>query len=80
MEEESLRSWDGVSGQSITMRLTAGQSHFSFAKQGFKDAAHLDKPGMSTHWRLASGLCCSTPGTHFNSAAVRAFSAAAVEL
>lgn len=49
MEEEDQRSWDEVSGQSMTMRLTAGQSQFSFAEHGFKDAAHLDKPGVSTH-------------------------------
>jgi len=27
-EAEGLRSWDEVSGQSIAMRLMAGQSHF----------------------------------------------------
>lgn len=73
-EEESLRNWDEVSGQSTTTRLTASQSHFSFAKHRFKDAAQLDKPGMSAHHRVASGLCCPTPETHFNSVAVRVFS------
>lgn len=81
-DEESLRSWDEVSGWSVTMRLTTGQSHFGLAEHGFKDAAHLGKPGMSTHQRLASGLCCPSPGTHSNSAAVSSegiISAAAVE-
>lgn len=76
------RAWGTgmVLGQSATTRPTASQSHFSFAKHRFKDAAHLDKPGMSTHHRLASGLWCPTPGTHFNSAAVKGiFSAAAVQ-
>lgn len=80
-EEKGLRSWDKALGQ----RVMAGQSHFSFAKHGFREAgdalprqepAHLDEPGVSTQHRPAMGPhcrhCCSRG--HSNPAAMRASS------